>query len=228
MGINHLSHFALTLRLLPLLRKSAASSPLGARIVNVTSFMHILSRIRAADPMLRSSKYTSQTAYSNSKNAQILFTRALRKHLEGTGVHAFAVHPGEVLTNIARHIPQWLFKLQQLTLPLVLLTPREGGQLCLLPILNTTVTCVQEHASALRRWPPRAGVCRLTRRLRRLHSPNLCGPGRGRCHISVSQLFVLPATNHAEACLLCPAKKFVVMSATNHAAACLLCPAYVW
>lgn len=70
MGTNHLSHFALTLHLLPTLRKSAAAAPGGARIVNVSSKMHIFARLSAADPHLRA-RYTAVTAYANSKCAQV-------------------------------------------------------------------------------------------------------------------------------------------------------------
>ena len=35
MGVNHLGHYALTIQLLPLLRKSKA-----ARVVQISSFMH--------------------------------------------------------------------------------------------------------------------------------------------------------------------------------------------
>ena len=77
MMVNHLSHFSLTMRLLPLLRQSAAGPPGGARIVNVTSDLHELAQIKPRDMHLVDS-YSSQLAYANSKCAQVMFTMQLR------------------------------------------------------------------------------------------------------------------------------------------------------
>lgn len=56
MGSNHLGHFLLTLALLPSLRRGAAATPgFGARVVHVSSSMHMLAAagIRKADPHFR-------------------------------------------------------------------------------------------------------------------------------------------------------------------------------
>ena len=56
MGSNHLGHFLLTLALLPALRRGAAATPgFGARVVHVSSSMHMLAAagIRKADPHFR-------------------------------------------------------------------------------------------------------------------------------------------------------------------------------
>jgi NAD(P)-dependent dehydrogenase (short-subunit alcohol dehydrogenase family) len=73
MGTNHLGHFSLTLRLLPILRTSASTSPIGARIVTVSSIMHIFAQLRASDVHLRRQKYSATVAYANSKCAQVGF-----------------------------------------------------------------------------------------------------------------------------------------------------------
>jgi len=44
--------------------------------------------------------YLGLRAYSQSKLANILFTRALARRLEGTGVTANCLHPGFVATNL--------------------------------------------------------------------------------------------------------------------------------
>ena len=48
--------------------------------------------------------YGRQSAYEQSKLANILFTRELAKRLEGTGVTTYALHPGVVMTELGRHI----------------------------------------------------------------------------------------------------------------------------
>jgi NAD(P)-dependent dehydrogenase (short-subunit alcohol dehydrogenase family) len=128
MGTNHLSHFSLTLRLLPLLRASAATSPIGARIVNVSSLLHIFARLSPTDMQLQKNSYNAIRAYGNSKCAQVMFTRMLRRFLGSEAVYAFALHPGEVLTNISKtSLPTWAYRLQQLIMPLFLFTTQEGA-----------------------------------------------------------------------------------------------------
>ncbi|ALC42025.1 CG30491, partial [Drosophila busckii] len=98
LGVNHMGHFLLTNLLLDLLKKSAPS-----RIVNVSSLAHTRGEINTGD--LNSEKsYDEGKAYSQSKLANVLFTRELAKRLEGSGVTANALHPGVVDTEIIRHM----------------------------------------------------------------------------------------------------------------------------
>ncbi|ALC42024.1 CG2064 [Drosophila busckii] len=98
LGVNHMGHFLLTNLLLDLLKKSAPS-----RIVNVSSLAHIRGSINKAD--LNSEKsYDTGNAYSQSKLANILFTRELAKRLKDTGVTVNALHPGVVDTELGRHM----------------------------------------------------------------------------------------------------------------------------
>jgi retinol dehydrogenase 12 len=100
-GVNHLGHFLLTHLLLDRLKDSAP-----ARIVNVASRAHF--KCEALDwESLRAPTRTVTTMkeYAASKLANILFTRELAKRLEGTGVTAYAVHPGVVASDIWRKIP---------------------------------------------------------------------------------------------------------------------------
>ncbi|XP_060658301.1 retinol dehydrogenase 14-like isoform X1 [Drosophila nasuta] len=98
LGVNHMGHFLLTNLLLDLLKKSSPS-----RIVNVSSLIHSYGTINFDD--LNSEKsYKPDTAYSQSKLANILFTRELAKRLEGTNVTVNALHPGVVETELMRHV----------------------------------------------------------------------------------------------------------------------------
>jgi len=91
-GVNHLGHFYLTNLLLPRL---VASAP--ARIVNLTSVGHhyAFGGMNWADLQLEHG-YRAMGAYSQSKLANILFTRALARRLDAAQVTANAVHPGPV------------------------------------------------------------------------------------------------------------------------------------
>ena len=166
MAINHLAHFALTLELAPLLRKSAASSPIGARVVSVVSMLHIFAKLHADGPILVPQGECGLLAYANSKCAQILFTRLLRQRLQHEAVHCFAVHPGEVLTDIARDIPAWLFRAQAKIGPLIFFDAWEGAtcarllpraQLCGLSVLASAHYKHTQRLSCWRRDASHAG-----------------------------------------------------------------------
>jgi NAD(P)-dependent dehydrogenase (short-subunit alcohol dehydrogenase family) len=91
-GVNHLGPFYLTNLLLDRL---GASAP--ARIVNVTSVGHHAAWHGMRFDDLQSERgYKTFEAYSQSKLANVLFTRELARRLEGTGVTANAAHPGPV------------------------------------------------------------------------------------------------------------------------------------
>jgi NAD(P)-dependent dehydrogenase (short-subunit alcohol dehydrogenase family) len=96
-GTNHLGHFVLVNRLLPLLKASAPS-----RIVNLSSAGHFASGIIWDDPNFETNEYSKMDAYGQSKTANILFTVELERRYGDAGVHAWAVHPGMVMTDLAR------------------------------------------------------------------------------------------------------------------------------
>ena len=91
--VNYLSHFLLTNLLLGLLKSNAPS-----RIINVSSSAHTGGHMDFQD-LQEEKGYGSMKSYSQSKLAQILFTRELAEKLGGTGVTVNAVHPGLVATN---------------------------------------------------------------------------------------------------------------------------------
>jgi NAD(P)-dependent dehydrogenase (short-subunit alcohol dehydrogenase family) len=84
-AVNYLAGFALTMRLLDLLRRSAP-----ARIVNVASLGQ--APIDFADVMLERD-YSGGRAYSQSKLAQITSGMTLAERLDGAGVTVNSLHP---------------------------------------------------------------------------------------------------------------------------------------
>lgn len=96
LGTNHLGHYALTGRLLPLLLAAE-----GSRVVTVTSMMHRMGRIDF-DDLQGEHRYRKWAAYSQSKLANLLFTYELQRRLSAAKVETFAVavHPGYSDTNL--------------------------------------------------------------------------------------------------------------------------------
>jgi NAD(P)-dependent dehydrogenase (short-subunit alcohol dehydrogenase family) len=91
---NHMSYFVLTQHLL-----GPLSSASGARVINTSSHAHYRATIDFDDLQMQN-KYSSIRAYSTSKLYNILFTRALVRRLEGTGITANSLHPGFVNTRL--------------------------------------------------------------------------------------------------------------------------------
>jgi len=100
-GTNHLSHFALTGLLLPLLRK--AQLP---RAVNVSSLAHRGGKIDF-DNLQGEREYRSWAAYQQSKLANLLFTFELQRRSEahGWGLMSNAAHPGYARTDLIPNGP---------------------------------------------------------------------------------------------------------------------------
>ena len=91
-GINHLGHFLLTMQLLDLMIP-------GSRIVVVASGAHKVGKIHFDDINLRKG-YNVVKAYSQSKLANVLFTRELARRLKKRRISVNCCHPGAVATNI--------------------------------------------------------------------------------------------------------------------------------
>lgn len=98
LGVNHLGHFALTAKLMPLL-----SSTDGARVVSMSSFGHRLGgRINTDDLFFQERGYNRWTPYFHSKLANLLFTLELARRLDAakSQVRALAAHPGGTRTDL--------------------------------------------------------------------------------------------------------------------------------
>lgn len=122
LAVNHLAAFLLTNLLLDML---VASAP--ARVVNVASAMHRHGELDLGDPAMAHG-YSILKAYSRSKLANVLFTRALVQRLAGRGVTVNALHPGTVATRIWSGAPLWVRPFLGMYARLFMLSPAKGGQ----------------------------------------------------------------------------------------------------
>ena len=96
-GTNHLGHFVLVNRIVPLLAR-------GARVVNLSSAGHRFANVDLEDPNFQHTPYAEFVAYGRSKTANILFTVEFDRRHKGDGVRAAAVHPGGIRTELVRHM----------------------------------------------------------------------------------------------------------------------------
>ena len=131
-GTNHMGHFLLTQLLTERLKSSAP-----ARVVTVASRAHY--RVPGWDWSVLAQPTKTATGlseYGVSKLANVLFSSELAKRLEGTGVTAYALHPGVVASDVWRSVP-WPFR------PLIkrwMITVEEGAL--------TTLHCATSNEAA--------------------------------------------------------------------------------
>lgn len=121
LALNHLGYFLLTNLLLDLLRSGAPS-----RVVNVASAAHRRGRIDWDDLQGEQRYGGGWKAYSQSKLANILFTRELARRLQGSGVTANCLHPGVVATGFGHNNRTLFGTLVKLAAPLFI-SPARGA-----------------------------------------------------------------------------------------------------
>ncbi len=100
-GTNHLGHFVLTCRLVPLLKESAP-----ARVVNISSAAHRRGAVDIDDPNFENREYDKWESYGQSKTANALFSLELNRRLADSGVKSYSVHPGMIATDLGRHLDE--------------------------------------------------------------------------------------------------------------------------
>jgi NAD(P)-dependent dehydrogenase (short-subunit alcohol dehydrogenase family) len=106
-GTNHLGHFALTARLMPLLRRAS-----GPRVVSVSSLAHRTSSIDF-DDLQGAHVYSPWKAYGQSKLACLMFALELQRRSDAAGWNLLsnAAHPGFARTNLFASGPGGLVSL---------------------------------------------------------------------------------------------------------------------
>ncbi len=107
-AVNHLGHFILVNRLMPILKKAEE-----CRIVHVSSKSAYMQAPEAGidfDNLRGEGIFDYWEAYGRSKLANALFSIELAARFEDSNVTSNALHPGLVQTNIARNAPIMLRK----------------------------------------------------------------------------------------------------------------------
>jgi NAD(P)-dependent dehydrogenase (short-subunit alcohol dehydrogenase family) len=106
-GTNHLGHFALTARLMPLLRRAS-----GPRVVSVSSLAHRTGFIDFAD-LQGARVYSPWKAYGQSKLPTLMFALELQRRSDAAGWNLLsnAAHPGFARTNLFASGPGGLVSL---------------------------------------------------------------------------------------------------------------------
>lgn len=98
-GTNHLGHFVLTKHLMPLIQTGS-----DKRIVNLSSLAHHRSDVDFDDTGFDKREYDPWISYGQSKTANALLSVGLEQRFAEQGIHAYAVHPGGIITNLGRHL----------------------------------------------------------------------------------------------------------------------------
>lgn len=100
-GSNHLGHFLATGLLVPALRRGTAG-----RVVCLSSRGHHISPVVFDDVHFERRPYDKWLSYGQAKTANVLFAVGLERRLGASGIHALAVHPGAIVTELGRHLQQ--------------------------------------------------------------------------------------------------------------------------
>lgn len=94
---NHLGPFILVRELMDLLKESSPSRVVTVSAPSTTKLNF--------DDLQGKEKYSSFQSFGGSKIANLLFTFALARRLEGSGVTASVFHPGLVKSNLTKEMP---------------------------------------------------------------------------------------------------------------------------
>jgi retinol dehydrogenase-13 len=118
LGVNYFATFALSILMVPLLKKSKQ-----ARVINLTSELYKKGLVNL-DNDFAIEKFDGSKAYANSKLLVVYFTKELSKQLASDNITVNCVHPGVVGTDVFREYPKWFAKL----LNLMISKPADGAK----------------------------------------------------------------------------------------------------
>jgi NAD(P)-dependent dehydrogenase (short-subunit alcohol dehydrogenase family) len=130
-AVNHLAYFLLTNYLLDTL-KATGTSESKSRIVNVTSKMHVSAKLNF-DDLHNTQGYKGLRTYAESKLANIMFTYELARRLEQetANITVNAVHPGFVISGLAKDpnsLQGWLLRLGMFLIRWKQMPPEKGAR----------------------------------------------------------------------------------------------------
>lgn len=125
-GTNHLGHFLWTHLLIDLVEKAAG------RVVAVSSIAHKYGKKTIDfDDLMHEKAYSANTAYFQSKLANLMFAFELDRRLKAAGSNAIAIacHPGYSATNLQSTGPKGILKLIYKPMNALLAQPSHKGAL---------------------------------------------------------------------------------------------------
>ncbi|KAH7236859.1 uncharacterized protein BKA55DRAFT_578665 [Fusarium redolens] len=104
-GVNYLAHFLFFELLKPALL-AAVTPELNSRVVVLASSAHQHGGINDSDNYnYQKGGYGPWVAYGQSKTADIYLANEIDRRYGAQGLHATSVHPGGIMTELARHVP---------------------------------------------------------------------------------------------------------------------------
>jgi NAD(P)-dependent dehydrogenase (short-subunit alcohol dehydrogenase family) len=124
-ALNHIGYFLLTQELLPLVEK-AGTKDAPARIVSVSSDAHRGGSMHFNDLQLKQG-FSGMKAYTQSKLANILFTKELARRVGEKNVTANCLHPGVIASGFGKNSDGWIGALSR-TFSFFLSTPEKGAR----------------------------------------------------------------------------------------------------
>ncbi|KAL5520577.1 hypothetical protein ACEPAG_9801 [Sanghuangporus baumii] len=120
-GTNVLGHFYFTKLLLPVLLETAKSAPdKHVRVVTTSSSAHLFQSGPIQYDTLRDSpkrkKLGTQKLYAQSKFGNVLFAKELGKRYADQGIVSTSLNPGNIKSELQRHVPSLQKRLLDLML----------------------------------------------------------------------------------------------------------------
>jgi len=97
-AVNHLAHFLLTNEL-----KDTLVAGTRARVVNVSSSMHVRPKSLNWDDLMFEERWRGFWVYGHSKLANVLFSNELARRWKNLGITSNALNPGNVRSRITRN-----------------------------------------------------------------------------------------------------------------------------
>ncbi|KAF3057025.1 Retinol dehydrogenase 12 [Daldinia childiae] len=103
-GTNHIGHFYLFQLVKDALLASASPS-FNSRVISVSSAAHRYGDIQFDDLNFEKTEYTPLNSYAQSKLANVYFANELDRRYKSKNLRALSLHPGGILTPLARYLP---------------------------------------------------------------------------------------------------------------------------
>ncbi|KAI0201472.1 NAD(P)-binding protein [Astrocystis sublimbata] len=103
-GTNHLGHFYL-FNLLKDALLASATPTFCSRVISVSSSAHRNTTMQLDDLNWEKRSYLAMKAYGQSKLANVHFANELDRRFSAQHLRANSMHPGGILTPLARHLP---------------------------------------------------------------------------------------------------------------------------